>query len=150
MNNQICGNPAERMFVTVWLGMLNLKTGLLTAVSAGHEYPILKKPESEFEIFKDKHGIAVGVKAGYRYKEYQIQLEPGSRLFLYTDGLPEATADGNRMFGMERTLEALNEVKEAPAKEVLEHVSTSVASFVGGAPQFDDTTMLCLDYYGEQ
>ena len=150
VNDQICGNPAERMFVTVWLGMLNLKTGLLTAVSAGHEYPILKKPESEFEIFKDKHGIAVGVKAGYRYKEYQIQLEPGSRLFLYTDGLPEATDDGNRMFGMERTLEALNEVKEAPAKEVLEHVSMSVASFVGGAPQFDDTTMLCLDYYGEQ
>ena len=148
VNDQICNNRTEEMFVTVWLGILNLKTGLLTAVNAGHEYPILKKPDGEFELFKDSHGLVVGGMKGIRYKQYRMQLEPGSRLFLYTDGLPEATDTQNEMFGLQRTLAALNEVKDKALVDVLEHVSRTMTAFVGDAPQFDDTTMLCLDYYG--
>ena len=148
VNDQICTNPVEEMFVTVWLGFLDLRTGLLTAANAGHEYPILMAPGGEFELLKDRHGLVVGGMEGYPYQEYQLKLEAGSRLFLYTDGLPEATDTENRMFGIERTLKSLNEVKNGTPREVLEHVTKSVADFVGSAPQFDDTTMLCLDYRG--
>ena len=148
VNDQICTNPVEEMFVTVWLGFLDLRTGLLTAANAGHEYPILMAPGGEFELLKDRHGLVVGGMEGYPYQEYQLKLEVGSRLFLYTDGLPEATDTENRMFGIERTLKSLNEVKNGTPREVLEHVTKSVADFVGSAPQFDDTTMLCLDYRG--
>lgn len=148
VNDQICTNPVEEMFVTVWLGFLDLRTGLLTAANAGHEYPILMAPGGEFELLKDRHGLVVGGMEGYPYQEYQLKLEAGSRLFLYTDGLPEATDTENRMFGIERTLKSLNEVKNGTPREVLDHVTKSVADFVGNAPQFDDTTMLCLDYRG--
>ena len=148
VNDQICTNHVEEMFVTVWLGFLDLRTGLLTAANAGHEYPILMAPGGEFELLKDKHGLVVGGMEGYPYQEYQLKLEAGSRLFLYTDGLPEATDTENRMFGIERTLKSLNEVKNGTPREVLDHVTKSVADFVGSAPQFDDTTMLCLDYRG--
>ena len=90
----------------------------------------------------------VGGLSGYQYREYQLQMEAGSRLFLYTDGLPEATNAQGQMFGIERTLAAVNEVREASPREVLEHVKQSMDAFVGSAPQFDDTTMLCVDYYG--
>ena len=148
VNDQICTNQVEEMFVTVWLGFLDLRTGLLTAANAGHEYPILMAPGGEFELLKDRHGLVVGGMEGYPYQEYQLKLEAGSRLFLYTDGLPEATDTENRMFGIERTLKSLNEVKNGTPREVLDHVTKSVADFVGSAPQFDDTTMLCLDYRG--
>ena len=148
VNDQICTNQVEEMFVTVWLGFLDLRTGLLTAANAGHEYPILMAPGGEFELLKDRHGLVVGGMEGYPYQEYQLKLEVGSRLFLYTDGLPEATDTENRMFGIERTLKSLNEVKNGTPREVLDHVTKSVADFVGSAPQFDDTTMLCLDYRG--
>lgn len=148
VNDQICTNQVEEMFVTVWLGFLDLRTGLLTAANAGHEYPILMAPGGEFELLRDKHGLVVGGMEGYPYREYQLKLEAGSRLFLYTDGLPEATDTENRMFGIERTLKSLNEVKNGTPREVLDHVTKSVADFVGSAPQFDDTTMLCLDYRG--
>ena len=148
MNNQICLNTETEMFVTIWLGVLDLKTGLLTAANAGHEYPVVMEPGEDFKVIKDRHGLVAGGMENYAYTEYQIQLEPGSRLFLYTDGLPEATDAEERMFGMDRTLEALNEVKGGKPKDVLDHVSEAVDAFVGDAPQFDDTTMLCLDYYG--
>ena len=148
VNDQICTNTDEEMFVTIWLGRLDLKTGLLTAANAGHEYPVLMAPGGEFSLFKDRHGLVAGGIAGYKYREYQMQLEPGSRLFVYTDGLPEASDADNQMFGNERMLKTLNEVKEGTPREVLEHVTRSVSDFVGSAPQFDDLTMLCLDYYG--
>ena len=150
VNNQICNNTREEMFVTVWLGVLDLQTGLVTAANAGHEYPVLKEPGGDYRLVKDKHGLVVGGMAGYHYREYQLRLQPGSRLFVYTDGLPEASNDEEEMFGIERTLKVLNEVKEGSPREVLQHVSQAAADFVGRAPQFDDMTMLCLDYYGEK
>ena len=108
-NTTICSNNHVDMFVTVWLGILEISTGRLTAANAGHEYPILKQADGSFSLLKDKHGFVIGGLSGIGYQEYEIQLEPGARIFLYTDGLPEATdAEGN-MFGIDRMLAALNE-----------------------------------------
>ena len=148
VNEQICRNNKETMFVTVWLGVLETGSGLLTTASAGHEYPVLKRKEGAFELFRDRHSFVVGGLEGIHYREFQIRLHPGDRLFLYTDGLPEATNARDELFGMDRALEALNEVKDRPAREVLSYVSETINRFVGEAPRFDDTTMLCLDYYG--
>ena len=150
VNNQICSNNREQMFVTVWLGFLNLKTGLLTAANAGHEYPILKKPDGSFEIIKDKHGFVVGGMEGVSYKDYTLQMDPGAKLFVYTDGVAEATNSAMELFGMDRTVAALRRAENKSPEEILDEVNKSVASFVGEAPQFDDLTMLCLHYIGQE
>ena len=136
------------MFITVWLGILEISTGKLTAVNAGHEYPVVKTADGVFEIFKDKHGIVVGGMEDIQYKEYELQLEKGTKLFVYTDGVPEATDAQNRMFGSRRMLEALNEKPDATPQEVLESIHRAVDVFLDGAEQFDDMTMLCLEYHG--
>lgn len=107
-NTQICKNNDEDMFVTVWLGILDLSTGRLTAANAGHEYPVLLKPDGKFELYKDKHGFVVGGMSGLKFKEYTIDLKPGSKLFLYTDGVPEATDSEKELFGTDRMAAALN------------------------------------------
>ena len=148
VNNQICANNREEMFVTVWLGIVDLKTGLLTAANAGHEKPIIQLPGGDFEFYKDKHGFVIGGMQNLKYKEYEIQLKKGSKLFVYTDGVAEATNADNELFGVERTLEALNSAKDKNPKAILEAVKESVDAFVGEAPQFDDLTMLCFEYLG--
>ncbi|MBQ9415857.1 MAG: SpoIIE family protein phosphatase [Clostridia bacterium] len=150
-NNQICSNNREEMFVTVWLGILNLKTGLLTAANAGHEYPVMKKQKNgDFELIKDKHGFVVGGMAGARYKSYELQMEKGSKLFLYTDGVAEATNANKELFGTVRMLDALQSVKDGTPQEVIAAVDKAITHFVGEAPQFDDITMLCLHFKGPQ
>ena len=141
-NAQICKNNDEEMFVTVWFGVLDIETGKVTAANAGHEYPIIKKANGEFELFKDKHGFVIGGMSGMRYKEYEFTLEKGGTLFLYTDGVAEATNAENQLFGTERMLAALNAETEADPKKLLENMKKSVDEFVGDAPQFDDLTML--------
>ena len=148
VNDQICRNNREEMFVTVWLGILELSTGKLSAANAGHEKPVLKTPDGAFGLVNDKHGFVIGGMEGVRYKEYELQLSPGSALFLYTDGVPEATRADNELFGTERMLSALNENKDAAPQQILEAMTKSVQAFVGDAPQFDDLTMLCLQFYG--
>ena len=147
-NAAICSHNREEMFVTVWLGILEISTGKLIAANAGHEYPVVKRGDGDFEILRDKHGFVVGGMAGMQYKEYEITLEPGSRLFLYTDGVPEATDAENNMFGADRMLAALNEAKDKTTVEILRSVRGSVDGFVRNAEQFDDLTMLCLEYKG--
>ena len=147
-NATICLNNRERMFVTVWLGILELSTGRLTAANAGHEYPVLKTPEGAFELVKDKHGFVLGGMNGMKYRDYELTLEKGAKLFLYTDGVPEATDAQNAMFSLERLLSALNERPEDPPEQLLKTVRRAVAGFVKDAEQFDDLTMLCLEYKG--
>ena len=147
-NATICANNREEMFVTVWLGILELSTGLLTAANAGHEYPVLKTPEGKFELYKDKHGFVIGGMDGVKYREYTLTLEPGAKLFVYTDGVPEATDDMDGLFGTERMLAALNSAPAASPEGVLKNMRKAVDEFVGGAEQFDDLTMLCLYYMG--
>ena len=148
INRQICANNPEEMFVTVWFGILDLETGTLTAANAGHEYPVLRQPGGEFEMIKDQHGFVLGGMEGVTYREYTLQLQPGAKLFLYTDGVPEATNASQELFGMERTVAALNGAADKNPEQILRRVHEAVGLFAGGEPQFDDQTMLCLEYRG--
>ena len=147
-NAAICSNNREEMFVTVWLGILELSTGKLTAANAGHEYPVLRKANGQFELVKDKHGFVIGGMEGMRYKQYELQMDPGSKLFLYTDGVPEATDAHGELFGTDRMLDALNIDASVEPKNILKQVRSSVDGFVKEAEQFDDLTMLCVEYRG--
>lgn len=147
-NTQICKNNDADMFVTVWFGILEISTGKITAANAGHEYPIIKKANGEFELFKDKHSFAVGGMDGMKYKEYEFTLEEGGALFLYTDGVAEATNDKDEQFGTDRMLAALNKAPDSSPKDLLYNMKQAVDDFVGGAPQFDDLTMLGIEYNG--
>ena len=149
-NETICQNNREEMFVTVWLGILEISTGKIRAANAGHEYPVLMQPGGKCELYKDKHGFVLGGMDGVKYKEYEFMLQPGARLFLYTDGVPEATNAENELFGTDRMLDALNEDMQADPQQVLHQVRSAVDSFVGNAEQFDDLTMLCLEYKGKK
>ena len=149
-NNTICARNQGEMFVTVWLGILELSTGRLTAVNAGHENPVLMQPGGIFEMIRDSHGPMVGAMEETVYSEYELQLKPGARLFLYTDGLPEATDADKKMFGMDRTLIELNKLRGDSDEAVLEGMKKAVAGFVKDAEQFDDLTMLCVTYNGPQ
>ena len=150
VNDQICANNKEDMFVTVWLGILDLKTGKLTAANAGHEYPVLKQPGGDFNLVKDPHGFVVGGIPDEKYKEYEWQLEPGAKIFVYTDGIPEAGKDRKNQFGTARLTDTLNAAKDESPEAILSAVHGAVNSFVGNAPQFDDLTMLCVEFKGQQ
>lgn len=147
-NAAICSNNREEMFVTVWLGILEISTGKLTAANAGHEFPVLCNPGGKFEFVKDKHGFVIGGMDGVKYKEYELLLKPGSKLFIYTDGVPEATDEDKQLFGTERLLNALNADVSAKPEDVLRNLRNAVDGFVKDAEQFDDITMLCLEYKG--
>ena len=178
-NEALCSNNRMEMFVTVWLGILEISTGRLTAANAGHEYPAVRLVRSQatrsqpgavigagadevtrsqpgpvigtdtgFELYKDKHGLVIGGFNGVRYKEYEIQLEAGDKLFLYTDGVPEAMNGDGELFGTDRMLDALNRSPAAKPQVILTNVQAAVDDFVGNAEQFDDLTMLCFEYKG--
>ena len=148
VNNQICSNNSLEMFVTAWLGILELSTGKLTAANAGHEYPIIRQHGGRYELYRDRHGFVMRGLEGMEYTEYEVLLKPGSEVFLYTDGVTEATSEKNEQFGTKRLLESLNSGLAPELKGVLERVNDAVDVFVGDAPQFDDITMLCLYYAG--
>ncbi|MBQ6595305.1 MAG: SpoIIE family protein phosphatase [Clostridia bacterium] len=148
-NEAICSNNRMQMFVTVWLGILEISTGKLTASNAGHEYPAAKKG-TPFVLLRDRHGFVLGGMEDAKYSEYTLQLSPGDRLFLYTDGVAEATNAEGALFGTRRMLEALNRMPNGSPREILENVRRAVDEFVQDAEQFDDLTMLCLEYRGPQ
>lgn len=143
-NEVICRNNEQDMFVTVWFGILEISTGVITAANAGHEYPMIKKANGDYELFKDKHGFVVGGMDGIKFKEYQITLEKGGTLFLYTDGVPEATNSDKELFGTDRMIEVMNKHKDCGPTELLKKIKAEVDGFVGEAEQFDDLTMLCI------
>ncbi len=150
VNNQLCENNDAEMFVTVWLGILEMSTGKLKCANAGHEYPAIMREGGQYELFKDRHGFVLAGMEGSRYNEYELELHVGDRLFVYTDGVPEATDGNNVLFGTERMLAALNEAKDLPCQELLDHIHESVDQFVGQADQFDDITMLSFVYVGPE
>ena len=147
-NNAICKNNKLEMFVTVWVGILEVSTGKLSAANAGHEYPALKRGDGGFSVFKDRHGFVLGGMEGMKYKEYEIQLSPGDKLFVYTDGVPEANDPDGNMFEVKRMIDALNEDPDASPAQILGAVRGEISKFVREAEQFDDLTMLCLEYKG--
>ena len=147
-NEQICARNPEEMFVTVWLGILEISTGKLTAANAGHEYPMLKNAGKQFEMLKDRHGLVVGAMSSARYRDYQLWLEPGAKLFVYTDGVAEAVNSSMEQFGTERILETLRRTGDEPPKKIVAAMNRAVKEFGGDEPQFDDVTMLCVEYKG--
>ena len=147
-NRIICANNREEMFVTVWLGVLDIESGTLTAANAGHEYPVIGRAGEGFSLLKDKHGLVIGAFESSKYREYEIKLEAGDAVFLYTDGVPEATNAKEELYGAKRMLDALNLSPSAAPETLLKTLREDVDAFVGSAPQFDDMTMLCLRYNG--
>ena len=145
-NDSLCAQNKTEMFVTVWVGILELSTGKMNCASAGHEYPAICH-NGKFELYKDKHGFVLGGMEGMIYRDYELQFSKGDKIFVYTDGVPEATNENRELFGTDRMIEALN-TKDANPKETLEIVRASVDEFVGGAEQFDDLTMVCVEYRG--
>ena len=148
VNDQLCENNEAEMFVTVWLGILEISTGKLTAVNAGQEYPIMKKEGGEYEMLDDPHGFVMGVMPGMQYQEYEIWMHKGDSIYVYSDGAPDAVNAEEEQFERERLLASLNRVPGASPSELLGQVKGDIDRFVGEAAQFDDITMLCMRYCG--
>ena len=148
VNNQLCENNEAEMFVTVWLGVYEISSGRLTAANAGHEYPAIRRAGGQFELFKDRHGFVLAGMEGARYREYELELGVGDSLFVYTDGVAEATDGTNTLYGTDRMLAALNRNRGLEPEKLLHQVKADIDRFVGSAPQFDDITMLALQRKG--
>ncbi|MGM9552298.1 MAG: SpoIIE family protein phosphatase [Clostridia bacterium] len=144
-NKKLCENNDAGMFVTAWMGILDLKTGLLKFVNAGHNPPLIKKENGEFIYLKDRSGMVLAGMEGVKYRQKEIQLMPGDRIFLYTDGVTEATDKNNQLYGEERLLKTVNQNIGKDTKDLCEAVKMEVDKFVGNAPQFDDITMLSVE-----
>ena len=150
VNEQLCeGNEAE-LFVTVWFAIVELSTGRGLAANAGHEHPAIRHKDGQYELVIYRHSPAVATMEGLRFREHSFELKPGDSLFVYTDGVTEATNTADELFGTDRMLEALNRNPDALPPELLPQIKAEIDSFVGEAPQFDDITMMCIQYYGAE
>ena len=149
LNDRICDNNKAEMFVTVWLGILNVKTGRVIAANAGHDNPAIYRKNGNFEITKNKHGFVIGGIKNVKYTDFEFTLNKGDKLFLYTDGVPEATNAEQQMFGENLMIRSLNEYKDNSPKQLIKGVWSEINAFVKDAPQFDDVTMLCVEFKGE-
>lgn len=148
VNNQLCeGNEAE-LFVTVWLALIDLETGHVIEANAGHEYPAIRRSGECFELVKTKHSPAVATFEGIKFRQDEFDLNPGDSLFVYTDGVTEATNSNNELFGEERLLTSINKNKNSVPVEILPELRKDIDEFVGTAPQFDDITMMGFKFLG--
>ena len=145
-NEKLCENNESGMFVTTWMGILDLTTGNVQFANAGHNPPLLKRADGSFEYLKTRAGFVLAGMEGVRYRVGEITLGEGDRLFLYTDGVPEATNAENKLYGEDRLLTFMNQNACMEAEKLLPALKTNIDEFVGEAPQFDDITMLMFDY----
>ena len=150
VNDQLCEGNESHLFVTVWLGVLEISTGKGIAVNAGHEHPALRRAGDEFKLIIYRHSPAVATLRGIKYKQHEFELHHGDTLFVYTDGVAEATNKSNELMGTDRMLDALNKDADALPEKILSNVMDGINEFVANAEQFDDITMLCLKYYGPE
>ena len=146
VNNLLCESNSNEMFITAFEGVLNLETGEFRFVNAGHEIPFICRKDGTFEPYEVRAGFILGGMEGIQYQAGSMQLEPGDKIFQYTDGAPEATNKNNELYGMERLTDILSRNASASPTELLSAVKADIDEFVGEAPQFDDITMLCLKY----
>ena len=145
-NNALCeGNEAE-MFITAWIGLVDLKTGLMRCANAGHEYPMFMRSGGNYRLMKDNHGLPLAGFENQKFEEYSIRIRPGDRLFVYTDGIPEAQDEKGEQYETDRLQQVLTRLKDLPMKDVLPAVREDIRSFVGTADQFDDITMLGFEF----
>ena len=145
-NEKLCENNESGMFVTAWMGILDLTTGQVKFANAGHNPPLLKRSDGSYEYLRTRAGFVLAGMEGIRYRAGELTLHPGDRLFLYTDGVPEATNTENRLYGEDRLLAFMNRNAAVEATELLPALKANIDEFVGEAPQFDDITMLMFDY----
>ena len=145
-NEKLCENNESGMFVTAWMGILDLTTGNLQFANAGHNPPLLKRANGSFEYLKTRAGFVLAGMEGVRYRAGELTLSSGDRLFLYTDGVPEATNTENKLYGEDRLLTFMNQNGTVDAVTLLPALKSNIDEFVGEAPQFDDITMLMFDY----
>ena len=145
-NEKLCENNESGMFVTAWMGILDLTTGNVQFANAGHNPPLLKRADGAFEYLKTRAGFVLAGMDGVRYRAGELTLNPGDRLFLYTDGVPEATNTENKLYGEDRLLTFMNQNADAEATALLPALKANIDEFVGEAPQFDDITMVMFDY----
>ena len=148
LNDTLCADDLNDMFVTIWMGILDITTGEITAANAGHEYPFILDESGNYTLFKDPHGLVVGALPSVKYIDYSFTLPKGGRLFVYTDGVAEAENDKETLFGTDRLMEVLNRYKDNEPKNLVGNIKKEVDSFANGMDQFDDITMLSLWYKG--
>ena len=148
-NNAICARNEAEMFVTVWVGIFDLKEGTLTFVSAGHNPAVLHRG-GKAEFLKIKSGLVLGGMEDIKYKKHSVRLEKGDLVYLYTDGVTEAEDRDHRLFGEERLLDCFNGKSGSDPSEIIEDVKGSIAEFINGNSQFDDMTMLCFRWKEDQ
>ncbi len=147
VNRALCEENETNMFVTVWLGILDLNTGVMRCCNAGHECPAVLRAGGGYELLKDRHGLMLGAFDDNILTEYEIRLNPGDRNFVYTDGAAEAINEKQEQYGTDRLLDVLNRLKDQDQKAILEGVLQDIRAFAGIAEQFDDITMLGIAYW---
>ena len=147
VNTILCESNESGLFVTCWLGILNLKTGKLDFANAGHTPPLIQQ-EGEIKYLTTKPNLMLAGMEGISYTKHSITLQKSDRLFIYTDGITEATNSNEELYGDERLLNLMKKIHRSSSKEILEQVRRDIDSFVQGAPQFDDITMLGMAYNG--
>lgn len=146
VNRLLCDGNDAGLFVTAWLGVLELTTGKLTFVNAGHNPPMIKQNGGEFTYLKSRAGFVLAGMDTIKYRQNEITIAPGDRLLLYTDGVTEATNSQNQLYGEERLSAFMNAHSDEKAEDILQDLKSDIYAFQGEAPQFDDITMLMLDY----
>lgn len=147
VNNILCEANDNGMFITAFEGVLDLATGEFRYVNAGHEMPFIYRKDGGYEAYKIRPGFVLAGMENVRYKEQRLQLNVGDKIFQYTDGVTEATDKDNQLYGMDRLRQVLNQqCIDSNPKQTLENVKTDIDVFVGDNDQFDDITMLCLEY----
>ena len=145
-NAKLCeGNEAD-MFVTAWMGILDLKTGVLSYANAGHNPPALRSRDGDYAFVRSRPNLILAGMDGVQYRKHELQLRPGDELYLYTDGVTEAQNLSNELFGEQRLLSSLNEAKGMSVEEICKKVKADVDIFAGAADQFDDITMLSIKW----
>ncbi len=150
VNTQLCENNDAAMFVTAWMGVLNIKTGKMVYGNAGHNPPLLKRSDGSFTYLKSDPGFVLAGLENISYGEFQLDLSGGDILYLYTDGVTEATNISDELFGEERLKDALDENADKDMKGLLYAVEQAMEAFVGEAEQFDDITMLGIKFKGRE
>jgi sigma-B regulation protein RsbU (phosphoserine phosphatase) len=148
VNNAACERNEENLFITSWIGKLDLDKGKLTYVNAGHNPPLIKQNNEEFEYLNSSANLVLGLMEGMPYEEYELNLNYGDMIFLYTDGLTEANDNYKEFYGEERLKAILNKHKDEKLSEIINEIIKDLSKFCNNQEQFDDITMLLLRYTG--
>lgn len=149
-NEKLCEGNDAGMFVTAWMGILNIRTGKVLFANAGHNHPLVKHSDGTFEYLKSRAGFVLAGMEGVRYRKNELVLEPGDAIYLYTDGVTEATDLNEELYGEDRLHSILEKYKDETMEVICSEIKKDVDLFAGEAPQFDDITMLALKFKGQE